>query len=178
MKLISIAAISENYVIAADGQIPWNIPEDMKRFKQLTTGHPVIMGRVTYETIPEKFRPLAKRLNIVVSSKQQNYPSGVVVVPSLEEALNQVQQQQVPKMEGIDYEEAYIIGGQSLYFAAMSKVNKLEITHVHQKIIGSLNVRYFPRIQAMLWQEVQREDKEGFSFVSYEKKGPWKPGSS
>lgn len=176
MKLISIAAISENYVIAKDGQIPWNLPEDMKRFKQLTTGHPVIMGRVTYETIPEKFRPLAKRLNVVVSSKSQNYPPSVVVVPSLEEALQKVQQPD-SQVEGIDFEEAYVIGGQSLYFASMGKVDRLEITHVHQNITGSLDVRHFPRIHAMLWQETKREDKEGYSFVTYEKRGPWKPGS-
>lgn len=176
MKLISIAAISENYIIAADGKIPWNIPEDLKRFKQLTTGHPVIMGRVTYETISEKFRPLSKRLNIVVSSRQQNYPASVVVVPSLEEAIGKVKEQN-PKVEGIDYEKVYIIGGQTLYYESFGKVNQLEITHVHQKITESLDVKYFPRIHDILWQETKREDKDGYSFVTYEKRGPWKPGS-
>src|SRR3989338_3036464 len=93
MTLSLIAAIAKNYVegkgypIGKDGKIPWRIPEDMKRFKELTVGHPVIMGRKTYESIPLKFRPLEDRLNLVLS-RNTHYLDGSYIVRSLNDALS------------------------------------------------------------------------------------------
>ncbi|RMD83773.1 MAG: dihydrofolate reductase, partial [Candidatus Dadabacteria bacterium] len=88
MKIAAIAAMSENRVIGKSGSIPWHCPEDMKRFKELTTGHPVIMGRKTYESLPKNFRPLPGRTNIVVTSKLELIKEeGVIISPSPAKAI-------------------------------------------------------------------------------------------
>ena len=90
MKITLISAVSENNVIGIENIIPWRIKEDMLRFKELTLNHPVIMGRKTYESFPEKFRPLPGRKNIVLSNtwKKQN---GIYVAKSVHEALNETE---------------------------------------------------------------------------------------
>ena len=83
MELTLIAALAKNNVIGKDGQTPWYIPEDLQRFKLLTVGYPVIMGRKTYESIPEKVRPLKKRLNVVLTQQDDYNSNGIYVVHSL-----------------------------------------------------------------------------------------------
>ena len=85
-NLILIAAVAENNVIGRNGEIPWNISEDMKHFKELTMGHPVIMGRKTYKSIPKRFRPLPQRKNIVLS-KTLSPENGIYIARTIEEAL-------------------------------------------------------------------------------------------
>src|SRR3989344_8940258 len=169
MELILIAAIAQNNVIGLNGELPsWKIPEDIKRFKELTVRHPVIMGRTTYESIPEKYRPLADRRNIVLSRRDEYRPNGVEVVGSLEDAVNLVKCN--PKLE-FDESSIYVIGGAQVYACAMPIATKLEITQIHKSYIGDV---YFPVIDKSIWKEVQRVDREeGFeknSFVTYERK--------
>ena len=151
MELILIAAISENYVIGNNGRIPWKIPEDMKRFKELTIGHAVIMGRKTYESIG---KPLPKRTNIVVTRSDLAH-EGIVVCHSIDEAIKQCTGQ------------TYIIGGQQIYEQTINLANKLEITKVHQQFPGDA---FFPLIDENAWKEIARTDQQGYSFVTYSRK--------
>lgn len=147
-QITIIAAISENYVIGNKGKIPWHIPEDLKRFKQLTTGNTVIMGRKTYETIG---KPLPNRKNIVVTKNKEFSADGIFVAHTLEEALAQCT------------EKTYIIGGQQIYEQAMPLADKLEITHVHKIVEGDA---FFPQITNN-WKEIKKIDKKEYSFVTY-----------
>ena len=154
--VIIIAAIARNNCIGKDGNLPWSLPEDLKHFKQLTTGHPVIMGRKTWESIPDQFRPLPGRLNIVVT-RQPTYevPDDVELANSVDEAL---------RMHAS--EEVFVIGGAEIYAQAMSKADRLEITHVEQTIDGDV---FFPNIDPALWKESSRESHDGFAFVRYDR---------
>jgi dihydrofolate reductase len=152
-----IAAMSRNACIGKDGSLPWRIPEDMAHFKEITMGHPVLMGRKTWESIPEKFRPLPGRQNIVVT-RQDTYtlPENVERASSVEEAL---------LMHAT--EDIFVIGGAEVYRAAMDQADRLEITHVNQTVEGDA---FFPDIDAAIWTEAAREDHDGFSFVTYERR--------
>ncbi len=168
-EIVLIAAVSQNNVIGVDGKIPWRLPEDMKRFATLTTPHPVIMGRVTYESIPKKFRPLPGRQNVVLTRDISFCENGVLVIRSLEDALDVLQERSICK-DGIDYSKIFIGGGQKVYEAAMEYATSLEITHVKQHVEGR-EIRYFPEIdQEKVWREQKREDKKGYSFVTYVRK--------
>ena len=170
-----IAAVSENNVIGVEGKLPWRLPEDMKRFVTLTTPHPVIMGRVTYESLPKKSRPLPNRQNVVLTSNTSFCEDGVYVARSLEKALHELGDRRL-HLEGIDYSKIFIGGGQQVYEAAMGYATSLEITHVHKIVPVGKEMRYFPNIDLTQWAEKKREDrpvqgdKPAYSFVTYEKK--------
>lgn len=164
MSVILIAAVADNGVIGNGNSIPWRIKEDMQRFKKLTTGHPVIMGRKTYDSFPEKFRPLPERTNIVLTRdalafiKQYGEHPSVRLVISLEEGL------------GVGHSlhsDIYIIGGGQVYAAALPFADKLELTRVHQKPEGDV---FFPTFSSVDWSETNREDREGYSFLTYQNK--------
>ncbi|PIZ95957.1 MAG: hypothetical protein COX80_02880 [Candidatus Magasanikbacteria bacterium CG_4_10_14_0_2_um_filter_33_14] len=149
-----IAAISENNCIGKDNSLPWNIPEDMKHFKDITTGHIVLMGRNTWESIPEKFRPLPNRKNIVITRDiKYMVPEGVEVYSSIDEAL-----------EKYKNENVFIIGGASIYKQTIDQADKLYITEVHQQVDGDA---FFPEIDKNLFKEIERKKHEGFDFVLY-----------
>ncbi len=154
MSLFLIAAIAKNGCIGKDGQIPWHISEDMKRFKELTMGHAVLMGRKTWESIPDRFRPLPGRTNIVIT-RQKNYPvsQGVEVFSNINEALQRHSQETI-----------FVIGGAEVYRETMPRANCLYITLVDQTVDGDV---FFPKIDPQVWHEVEREDHNGFSFISY-----------
>lgn len=158
MELIIIAAISENNVIGKDNKLPWHIPEDLKRFKELTKGNAVLMGRKTYESIG---KPLPKRTNIVLSSNKDYTPQGVITARNLDDALEQCKQ----------YKTTYIIGGQKVYEQTIDIADKLEITHVHKTIEGDA---FFPKIDALKWIEINNIYKPEYSFVTYVKNYPLK----
>ena len=151
MDLGIIVAISDNNVIGNDGKLPWHIPEDLKHFKELTMGVPIIMGRKTYESIGV---PLSGRKNIVISSGE--VLGRVDVVGSLNDAIQLVNQTGSCK--------SYVIGGRGVYAAALRIVNFMEITEVHREVKGDT---YFPEVNWNDWKEVGREDNRGYSFVSY-----------
>lgn len=131
MKISLIAAISTNKVIGRDNKIPWHISEDFKRFKALTMGHPIIMGRKTFESIG---KPLPGRTSIVITRDESFSPEGVEVVYSIGEALKIAK-----KKEGS--EEIFIIGGGQIYSQSMNLADKLYLTVVEQEIEGDT---YFP----------------------------------
>ncbi len=118
-----IAAIGRNRELGSRGNLLWHLPDDLKHFRELTVGHPVIMGRKTWESLPEKFRPLPGRTNIVVS-RQKGYPAlGAVVVNSIEEA--RFESARAPGSG-----ELFLIGGGELYAAALPFANRLYLTLV------------------------------------------------
>src|SRR5262245_1248967 len=155
-----IVAVSENGVIGRDGSLPWRLPADMARFKALTMGHPIIMGRHTYESIG---RPLPGRRNIVVSSRPDYAPAGVDVVPSWRAALERVRGEP----------EVFVIGGAVLYRHALPHVNRLYLTRVEAEIEGD-TVYEVPDLAN--WKLVSEERRPAdsqhpfsFSFKVYER---------
>lgn len=152
-----IAAVSSNNIIGIDGKLPWNIPSDLKRFKQLTLGKTIIMGRKTFESIG---RPLPGRKNIILSS-QMNNP---LAVKNVNDALQQ------------SVGEIMIIGGESIYNAFLPLANKMYITHVNYEVPYGIytNPTHFIEIDST-WKEVSREyfnilgDDFSYYFVEYEK---------
>jgi dihydrofolate reductase len=151
MELVIIAAVSENNVIGKDGKLPWHIPEDLKRFKELTLNHSVVMGRKTFESIG---KALPDRINVVVTRDTSYQPVDVVVVHSFEEAIKMCK----------NYEKTFVIGGQSVFAEAMPLADRLEITEVHKEVDGDT---YFPEFDRNDWVETSREDHDEYSFVTY-----------
>lgn len=151
-----IAAVSANHVIGHANNLPWHIPEDLEYFKRLTKGKIVLMGRKTWESIPEKFRPLPKRKNIVIT-RQPNYavPAGVEVFASIDEAL-----------AAHAGEEIVVIGGGEIYCQTIDRADTLYITHIRREFAGDA---FFPAIDPTIWQEAAREDHGWFSFVTYKR---------
>jgi dihydrofolate reductase len=155
-----IVAIAQNNVIGANNQLIWHISEDLKRFKALTTGHCVVMGRKTFESIG---KPLPNRTNIVVSRNRELIIDGCIVVSSLEEAISVCENE----------EESFVIGGGELYRQALPIASKLYLTIVHKNFEGDT---FFPEIDFNQWHEVHREkrkptDTDGleYTFVNYER---------
>lgn len=151
-----IAAIAKNNCIGKDNQLPWHIPEDLEHFKKLTTGKVVLMGRKTWESIPEKFRPLPNRKNLVIT-RNTNYeiPKGMEIFNNTESALEKYKDQDV-----------FVIGGAGIYKQTIDLADTLYITHVHKEVEGDA---FFPEIDPEIWKEVEREDHEKFSFVTYKR---------
>jgi len=151
-----VAAVAKNGCIGRGGELPWRIPEDLRRYKEVTMGKVVIMGRKTWESIPERHRPLPGRTNVVVT-RQANYrlPGGVERVGSLAEAL-----------AAHRAEDVVINGGAAIYRDAMVYADALDITHVDREVDGDT---FFPAIDPAVWKESRRDDHDGFSFVTYER---------
>jgi dihydrofolate reductase len=149
-----VAAVARNGCIGNQGVLPWHIPEDMRRYRRITLGKVVIMGRKTWESIPARYRPLPGRTNVVVTRQADHpLPAGVLRVGSLEEAL--------ALHAG---REMVVNGGGTIYERAMARADALDITHVHRDVDGDT---FFPTIDPEVWKETWREDHEGFSFVTY-----------
>ena len=160
MELVIIAAVAENGVIGNKGSLPWErIPEDMQRFRNLTLGHPVIMGSATFDSLPEQHRPLSGRTNIVLSRSREITDRGVVVCRTLQDAL-------ATARDTSGSETAYVIGGGQVYSQAMVFADRLEITHLATGYSG--NVR-FPHIDPAKWEESKRHDHGAYSFVTYKR---------
>ena len=150
-------AMSQNNCIGKNGEIPWHIPEDMNRLKTNTTGKVLIMGRKTWESIPEKYRPLSNRTNVVISrDSQYNVPEGVEVYSDIDAAVAAHKE-----------EEIIGFGGQSVYEALMDTADLLDVCHV-EKVVED-GTAFFPEIDMTIWKESWREDHDGFSFVQYKR---------
>ena len=156
-----IVAISDNYAIGREGDMPWHIGADLQYFKRVTSGHPVIMGRRTWESLG--CRPLKNRQNIVVS-RTMSPQEGIQVASSLRSALAMA--------EG---DEVFVIGGGKLYAEAMPLADRLYVTHVHTVIEDADT--FFPQIDPDVWGltgvgEIQRDDATGyeFEFAEYDRK--------
>lgn len=157
MSVSIVAAVAQNGVIGKRGALPWHLPEDLKRFRQLTTGKVVLMGRKTWESLPANVRPLPQRTNVVVT-RQADYhvPSDVYVFPSLKEA-----------MEAFADNEIVIIGGGEIYRQALSLTDTLYITHVNKEVEGDVT---FPLIDPKIWVEKESEPHDGYVFTRYERR--------
>ncbi len=152
IQVSMVAAVAENNVIGAENDMPWRLSTDLKRFKALTLGKPVIMGRKTFESIG---KPLPGRLNIVISRQTGLSIDGVVLVANLDAALELAKREAFKKGEN----EIMITGGGEIYKQAMSFADKLYITHVHAKPSGDT---LFPEIDAHSWRVTYEEEtKEG-----------------
>ncbi len=145
-----IVAVAENGVIGCHNRLIWHISEDLKRFKALTTGHPIIMGRKTYDSIG---RPLPGRQNIVISRNPELKIEGCDVVGSLSEAIEIAQG-----------EEKFVIGGGEIYRQALPLCDRLYLTKVEQSPEGDT---FFPEIDSSEWRECARDQREGYSFIDY-----------
>ena len=159
-----IAAMSENRVIGKGNALPWQLPEDLKRFRQITKGHPVVMGRKTYESIG---RPLPDRLNLVITRQSDWHAPGVEVFGSLDAALDRALDVAVEK--GLS--EVFIIGGGEIYAQALPRAQRLHLTRVAAQIEGDA---FFPVFESE-FEEVAREGRPGdpsFAFVTYERRSP------
>lgn len=162
MERIIIAAVAENRVIGKDGDIPWHYPEDFKHFKDVTTGHPVIMGRTTYEGIVDGLGgPLPDRLNIVLSFEEMDVPENVVNVHSIEDALDAAEE----TGDGT----VYIAGGASIYeqFLDNDLVDELLITWIPKSPDGDT---YFPEWDESKWEKVDRSNLgDDLDVVTYQR---------
>ncbi|HMV20644.1 MAG: dihydrofolate reductase [Betaproteobacteria bacterium] len=165
--LTVIAAVARNRVIGRGNDLVWRDPLDMQRFKALTAGGVVVMGRRTWESLPPRFRPLPGRRNVVIT-RQPDYPApGAEVAHSLEDALARVK----------DAPEVFVIGGGELYAHALPRANRLCLTEVEISPAGDT---LFPEIDPGRWQEVSREahlaaDGTRFAFVDFAAKTPVSP---
>lgn len=158
MFITIIAAMADNRVIGKDGAIPWHVPADLARFKSLTTGHPVIMGRKTFASIG---RPLPGRLNIILSLQEKYQPEGCLVARSPEEAL---------ALAGAA-DEVFICGGGEVYRKMLPLANRIDLTVVHLEAEGDT---FFPALPDD-FVEMAREECASdppCTFIRYERKRP------
>ncbi len=152
--IIMIAAAAENNALGKNNELVWHLPNDFKRFKNLTSGHHIIMGRKTFESFP---KPLPNRTHIVIT-RQRNYkPEGCTVVNSMEEAI-----QSCPQNENI-----FIIGGGEIYNLGLPYSDKIELTLVHHTFDADA---FFPKINENDWQIInsdyqQKDEKHLFDFT-------------
>lgn len=158
-EITLIVAASENDAIGKDNQLIWHLSDDLKRFKELTNGHHIIMGRKTFESFP---KPLPNRTHIVIS-RQDNYqvPSGVILVNNLEDAFDAAKADKQP----------FVIGGGEIYKQAMPYADKIELTRVHEDFEADT---FFPKIDTTIWKESQNryhakdeKHQHAFSFITY-----------
>ena len=164
VAIVLLAAVADNGVIGRGNALPWRLPSDLQRFKSLTMGKPLLMGRKTYLSIG---KPLPGRTNIVVSRDPGFAAPGVLVAGSFEAALAAARGDALRR--GAD--EIAVIGGTDIFAQAMPLADRLEITHVHARPDGDT---HFPAIDAARWREVARSehpagprDDAGFSCVTY-----------
>lgn len=162
MVLSIIVAVSEDNVIGKDNALIWHLPADMKFFKEKTVGHCVITGRKNYESIPEKYRPLPNRTNIVITRQKKYIAPGAIVVDSLEKAIDRALQ------TGDD--EVFIIGGAEIYKQSINLVDKLYITKIRHKFEGDA---FFPEINLENWKEIKRinfsaDEKNRYDYTFFE----------
>jgi dihydrofolate reductase len=165
MKISLIAAVAENMVIGKNNDLPWNLPDDMKYFMQTTKQHHVIMGRKNYESIPEKFRPLPNRTNIVITRQKTLHAPGCEIVHSLDDALTIARKNKE--------KEVFIIGGAEIFRQGMQVTQRMYLTEIHAMVDGDI---YFPTINKPEWKEVSRiphpideRHRYAFDFVVYER---------
>ena len=160
--LSAIVAMAENRVIGKDNQLPWHLPADLKHFKSITTGHPILMGRKTHESIG---RPLPNRVNIILTRNPDYQAAGCTVVTSIETALQHAEQHHASVL--------FVIGGAEIYRQLLPAIQRIYLTIVHHAIEGDA---HFPELNPHEWKEVSREKHAAdeanpfaYSFVVFER---------
>ncbi|WP_428697784.1 dihydrofolate reductase [Stappia sp.] len=170
-EIVLVAAVGENGVIGSDGDMPWKLSTDLKRFKRLTLGCPLVMGRKTFQSIG---RPLPGRDNIVISRDfgWAEGIDGIIRAGSLEAALERAR----ASAGDTGAEAIMVVGGGQIYEAALPRADRLEITSVHAKPAGDT---HFPAIDPEIWREVAREtpergpkDTAAVTFLTYRRREP------
>jgi dihydrofolate reductase len=166
MIISLIAALSANRIIGKNNGLPWSLPDDSKYFMQTTRGHYVLLGRKNYDSLPEKYKPLPNRVNIVITKQKEFKAPYCIVVDSLEKAL------QIARDGGEP--EAFIIGGAEIYSLGLPLSDRLYLTEIDGVVEGDT---FFPEYDKTRWNEISRKhhpDDErhlfSFDFVVYEKK--------
>ncbi len=161
MILSLIAAVSENNVIGNNNNLVWHLPADLKRFKQITSGHYVIMGRKTYESVG---KPLPDRTNIIVTTNDKFTAEGCIVVHSIKEALEYSKEQ----------DEVFILGGGNIYEQTIDIADKIYLTRIHGKFNGDT---FFVNINVQVWlvesEELHQPDEKNsyaYTFINYIRK--------
>ena len=156
-----IAAVAKNRALGKDNDLIWHIPADLRRFKQLTLGHHIIMGRKTFESLE---KPLPNRTNIIITRNPEYEAQGCIIVNSLKEALVAAKPDTNP----------YILGGADIYHQAMDFADLMDLTLVHHDFEADA---FFPEFSSDIWEEVGRQDFDkdeqnpyDYSFVQYKKK--------
>lgn len=148
-----IAACSENRVIGKDNTLIWHVPGDLKRFKELTSGHNVLMGRKTYESIG---RPLPNRRNIILTRNEDYKPEGCFCYSNLEEVIN------------LYKNDLFVIGGEEIYRQTLPYADEILLTLIHKKFEGDA---YFPELNGSFFEEVERQDLSceefDYSYITY-----------
>jgi dihydrofolate reductase len=154
-----VVARADNGTIGRDGELPWRLPSDMRHFRELTTGHTVIMGRKTFESLPAKYRPLPERRNLVLSSNPDLELPGAEDFPDLSSALDACER------------ECFVIGGAVVYGETLPLAERVYATEIEQEIEGDA---FFPELPVSEWHCVERserivENKLAFTFAVYER---------
>lgn len=157
-----IAAVAANGVIGDGNKLLWHLPEDMRHFRETTRGKPVIMGRKTWESLPDSFRPLPGRKNIVISRNRNYDAPGATLSNSLAEAIRLVE----------DMQEIFIIGGAQIYAEALALADRLYLTEIDAPFAGDAS---FPEVSPADWNEIERRQPDtrttpAFSFAVYERR--------
>jgi dihydrofolate reductase len=153
-----VAAVARNGVIGVDGGLPWRLPDELQRFKELTLGHVLVMGRRTYESIGH---PLPGRTTVVVT-RQHDWEAGseaVIVAHGVSEAI---------RAATALHDEVFVVGGAQVYADALPLADRLELTLVDAEPDGDTR---FPEVDWSLWREVRREPGDGWTAVTYEREG-------
>lgn len=159
----AIVVMAENRIIGSNNHLPWRLPADLKHFKTLTTGHPVVMGRKTFESIG---KPLPNRFNIIISRNQAFHAPNCVVVQSINDAIQHA--------AALNSNEIFVIGGADIYKQALPHIKRIYLTIIHHTFDGDT---YFPELNMSHWEEYEHithpADKENiysYSFVTLERK--------
>ena len=155
-EVLAVVAVARNGVIGAGLDIPWHVPGDQARFRRLTLGHPLVMGRLTYDSIG---RPLPGRTTLVVSRDPSFAPEGVEVHRDVDAALD--------RALALDADLVVVAGGGQVYRAAWERLDALEVTEVDAEPDGDV---FFPRVDLTEWVETARQPHEGHAFVRYERR--------
>ncbi len=160
--LSAIAATAAGRVIGKDNKMPWHLPADLKHFKNLTSGHPVLMGRRTYESIG---KPLPNRTNIIMTRDINYSAPDCIIVNSVETAVSMANE--------LDMDEIFVIGGAEVYRQLLPQIQRVYLTEIHHHFDGDA---FFPELHAKEWKEVSREphqadekNKYDYSFVVLER---------
>lgn len=161
-----IAAVARNLVIGKNNDLPWHLPDDMKYFMKTTWGHYVLMGRKNYQSIPQKFRPLPDRVNLVVTHQQSFEAPGCVIIHRIAEGIDIAQK--------AGEEELFIIGGAQIFNQSIDKADRLYLTEIDAEVGGDT---HFPAIDRNQWEETSRRHHNAderhafpFDFVVYKRK--------
>lgn len=160
-EFVLVAAVAANGVIGRDGGMPWHLPEDLKRFKRTTTGHPVVMGRRTYDSIAARLDgPLPDRHSVVLSTQSLDLPAGAEVVHSVEAAREAA----TAAAARMGVETVYVVGGATVYEQFLPVASRVRLTELHEPYDGDTR---FPDIDDEQWVETDRDPAEAFDVVTY-----------